>query len=56
LHIRIVTTRSGDTPASMAQRMATQDGFELDRFRIYNGLQPGEALVPGRRLKIVTDK
>jgi len=56
LHIRIVTTRSGDTPASMAQRMATQDGFELDRFRIYNGLQPGEALVPGRRLKIVADK
>ncbi len=56
LHIRIVTTRSGDTPDSMAQRMATQDGFELDRFRIYNGLQPGEALVPGRRVKIVADK
>jgi predicted Zn-dependent protease len=56
LRIRIVTIRAGDTPESLAQRMATQDGFELDRFRVYNGLKPGEALVPGRRVKIVADK
>jgi predicted Zn-dependent protease len=56
LRIRIVATRAGDTPESMARRMAVQDGFDLERFRIYNGLKPDEALVPGRRVKIVADK
>jgi predicted Zn-dependent protease len=36
--------------------MATGDGFEAERFRIYNGLKEGEALAPGRRLKIVADR
>lgn len=56
MRIRIVQVRAGDTQESMARRMATQDGLDLDRFRIYNGLKPGEALTPGRRVKIVADK
>jgi predicted Zn-dependent protease len=56
MRIRIVQVRAGDTQESMARQMATQDGLDLDRFRIYNGLKPGEALTPGRRVKIVADK
>jgi len=40
----------------MARRMAPQDDFNLDRFLIYNGMKPGEALAPGRRVKIVAEK
>jgi len=56
LRIRIVTARAGDTQDSFVRRMATGDGFEAERFRIYNGLKEGEALAPGRRLKIVADR
>lgn len=56
LRMRIVTVRAGDTQESMARRMATQDGFELEMFRIYNGLAAGEALVPGRRVKVIADR
>ena len=56
LRVRIVAVQAGDTQESMARRMATQDGFDLERFRIYNGLKPGEALAPGRRVKIVSDR
>ncbi len=56
LRIRVVAVQRGDTQESMARRMATQDGFDLDRFRIYNGLKAGEALTPGQRVKIVADK
>lgn len=56
LRIRIVTVRPGDTQESLARRMATQDEFDLERFRIYNGLKPGEALAPGRRVKIVAER
>lgn len=56
LRMRIVTVRAGDTHESLARRMANQDGFELERFRIYNGLKPGEALAPGRRVKIVAER
>jgi predicted Zn-dependent protease len=56
MRIRIVQVRAGDTQESMARRMATQDGLDLDRFRIYNGLKPGEALTPGQRVKIVADR
>ncbi len=54
--IRFVAVRAGDTHETLARRMATQDGLELERFRIYNGLQPGDALAPGRRVKIIADR
>ncbi len=56
LRLRIVTVRTGDTHETLARRMATQDGVELERFRIYNGLRADEPLAPGRRVKIVADR
>ncbi|MBI1244729.1 MAG: M48 family metalloprotease [Alphaproteobacteria bacterium] len=56
LRIRFVTVRPGDTQASIAQRMATKDGFDLERFRIYNGLKADAPLVPGSRVKIIADR
>ena len=50
--IRVVAVRPGDTVASLAQRMATDHPRE--RFEAINGLQPGDALHPGDRVKIVT--
>jgi predicted Zn-dependent protease len=52
LRIRVVTVGAGDTQESLARRMAVED-FPLEQFRVLNGLQPGEPLVPGRRVKIV---
>src|SRR5665213_4634818 len=55
LHIHIVTAAPGDTDAIVARRMHGVDrGLEL--FRVLNGLQPGVAIQPGTRLKIVDDR
>ena len=51
--IRVVTVRSGDTPETMARRMAFDD-FQVERFRVLNGLKPGEQVEIGRRVKIVS--
>lgn len=55
LRVRFVTVRSGDTVSRVAQRMAFDDLRE-ERFRVLNGLQPGEGLRVGQRVKIVTDR
>jgi len=54
LRIRVVTVRAGDTQESFARRM-TVDDFPLERFRVLNGLGAGDALAPGRRIKIVSE-
>ncbi len=54
LRLRVVRVRSGDTPQSLARRMAVEN-FALERFRVLNGLRPGEALQPGRRVKIISE-
>src|SRR5262249_45230281 len=41
LHLKIVTVGEGDTVEQMANRMAVADR-KLDRFRILNGLEPGQ--------------
>ena len=52
--IAIVTVRPGDTAETLGGRMAaTGDG--VARFRMLNGLGPGQPLEPGRRVKLVTD-
>lgn len=56
LRIRAVPVRAGDTQEALARRMATADGFELERFQLINGLKPGDALAPGTRVKIVSDR
>lgn len=50
--IVVVTVRPGDTSESLSDRMAGE--APLGRFLMLNGLQRGEPLEPGRRVKIVT--
>jgi predicted Zn-dependent protease len=52
--IRVVAVRSGDTVASLARRMAFADHQE-ERFRVLNGLEPGEQLAAGQHVKIIVE-
>jgi len=52
LHIKVVTVRPHDTPASMARHMAEIDR-PLERFRALNGLGPHDRLKPGEHVKII---
>jgi predicted Zn-dependent protease len=52
--VRIVTVRPGDSVRSLARRMAFDD-FQVERFRVLNGLDPGATLAPGRRVKIISE-
>jgi predicted Zn-dependent protease len=54
LRIRIVTVKAGDTPQSMAARMAV-DSYPLEHFLVLNGLQPGDSLRPGDKVKIISE-
>ena len=54
LRVRVISVRAGDTPESLARRMAVED-FPLERFRVLNGLRANEPLAPGRRVKIVSE-
>jgi predicted Zn-dependent protease len=50
--IDVVTVGRGDTVQSLAGRMAYRD-FQVERFRVLNGLAANAALVPGQRVKLV---
>jgi len=52
--IAVVDVKPGDTAETMAQRMAS-GGDRLGRFLMLNALDPGEALRPGMRVKLVVD-
>lgn len=52
--IAVVTVRPGDTAESLSARMPPERD-RLARFLMLNGIEPGEPLQPGRRVKIVTD-
>lgn len=52
--IAIRTVRSGDTVAKLARGSAFDD-FAEQRFRVLNGLQPGEGLRVGQRVKMVVE-
>ena len=54
LRIRIVTVRPGDTVERLATRMALIDR-QAERFRVLNGLAPGDHLKPGDQVKIVVE-
>ena len=54
LRLQIVTVAPGDTVEKIATRMAIADR-PLERFRILNGLEPGEKLKPGSEVKIVVE-
>jgi predicted Zn-dependent protease len=55
LHIRIVTAQAGDTEAIVARRMRGVDR-PRELFRALNDLDPGEAIPPGTKVKIVDDR
>jgi predicted Zn-dependent protease len=54
LRLQIVTVGPADTVEKVASRMAVTDR-PLDRFRVLNGLEPGERLKSGSEVKIVVE-
>lgn len=55
LRIRTHRVGRGDTIASLARRMAGEDGYSLDRFLVINGLTKGARLRPGQIVKIIDE-
>jgi len=53
LSVKVVTAKSGDTAASLARRIQGQQAPEK-MFRLINGLQEGQAVVPGEKYKIIS--
>jgi len=51
--VRLVTVKAGDTPASLAARMAYED-YPLERFLVLNGLAANASLTAGSRVKIIS--
>lgn len=51
--IRVVTVKSGDTIGSLASRMAFDKAKE-ERFRIINGIEDGQGVKAGQKVKIIT--
>ncbi len=54
LRVKIVKVAPGDTVEKLAGRMALADRA-ADRFRVLNGLEPGDRLKPGSEVKIVVE-
>jgi predicted Zn-dependent protease len=54
LRLQIITVGPGDTVEKLAGRMAVADR-QVDRFRVLNGLEPGERLKTGSEVKIVVE-
>ena len=54
LRLRVIEVAAADTVESLAARMPFND-FRVERFRVLNGLRPGERLSPGQLVKIVTE-
>jgi predicted Zn-dependent protease len=54
LRLKVVVVSPGDTVEKLASRMAVSDR-PLERFRVLNGLGPGDRLRPGDNVKIVVE-
>ena len=54
LHLMVVKVAPGDTIEKLAGRMAVTDRA-VERFRVLNGLNPGDKLKPGSEVKIVVE-
>ena len=54
LRLKILTVAPGDTVERLASRMALIDR-PVERFHILNGLNPGEQVKPGERIKVVVE-
>lgn len=53
--IELYSVRPGDTAAALAERFPYDDGFDLKRFLVLNGLSQGAALTPGQQVKLVVE-
>jgi predicted Zn-dependent protease len=54
LRLHIVTVKPGDTVEKIASRMAMIDR-QVERFRVLNGIEPGQRLKVGTQVKIVVE-
>jgi predicted Zn-dependent protease len=54
LRLQLVTVAPGDTVEKLANKMAIADRT-VERFRVLNGLEPGDRLKPGSEVKIVVE-
>jgi predicted Zn-dependent protease len=54
LRLKIVTVAPGDTVERLASKMAVSDRA-AERFRVLNGLEPGDRVKPGSQVKIVVE-
>ena len=54
MRIRIHQVRRGDTPDSLARKMAIRE-YAAARFHVLNGHYPGDPLIVGRLVKIVVE-
>jgi predicted Zn-dependent protease len=54
MRLRLVTVAAGDTVERLAQALPFED-YRVERFRVLNGLQPGDRLQPGQTVKTVTE-
>ena len=54
LRLQVVTVGPSDTVDKLASRMAVADR-QVERFRVLNGLEPGERLKSGSEVKIVVE-
>jgi predicted Zn-dependent protease len=54
LRVQVVTVGPTDTVEKLASRMAVADR-QVERFRVLNGLEPGERLKAGSEVKIVVE-
>lgn len=54
LKVKVVAVPSGASAESLAARMATPD-HKVERFRVLNGLTPGQGVPAGSKVKIVVE-
>jgi predicted Zn-dependent protease len=54
LSLKVVTIASGETPEHLSRQMTVADR-PLERFLVLNGIEPGETLKPGDKVKIVVE-
>jgi predicted Zn-dependent protease len=54
LKLRVVTVRAGDSVRTLAARMSDGDERE-ERFRLINGLAPGQQVRAGQKVKLVAE-
>lgn len=55
LRVRIAKVRPGDTAVSLANRMSYSD-MKLERFLTLNGIQAGQPLKPGDKVKVIAER